>query len=220
MCKRNIDCLPPVQAPTGDQDHRLGVRLTWSWTCDLLVFGMMLQTTEPPGQGSLSSYLRILRAQSLAPSPNSHSFSEFIPSPAFHCHLSANSSQKHTFSPKCSSKLKTCKPNHLFGMTIWVPDRPFRLKMSKTELLIFPASLPHPLPSTHNGPSLTATAFSQWWPLYSPSYSSQNIMRIIFLLIEAKFTENKIHHFNHFKGHYSEVLVHSTVWKHHHNLIP
>ena len=45
MWERNINQLPPIQSPKGS--------LTGDGTHKLLVPGMMLQATEPPGQGRM-----------------------------------------------------------------------------------------------------------------------------------------------------------------------
>ena len=44
--ERNIDWLPPVHTPAGGRIHNLV-----HWTHDLLVHGVTLQPTEPPGEG-------------------------------------------------------------------------------------------------------------------------------------------------------------------------
>ena len=51
LWERNIDQLPPVCTPTGDQTHNLGMCPDQGSDPQLLVHGMMLQPTEPPGQG-------------------------------------------------------------------------------------------------------------------------------------------------------------------------
>ena len=51
MWERNIDQLLPVCAPSGHWTQILGMCPAWNLTCDLLVYGTMLQPTEPPGQG-------------------------------------------------------------------------------------------------------------------------------------------------------------------------
>ena len=43
--RENIDQLTPVHALTGDRTHRL------------LVYGMMLQPTDPPGQGTCEFFI-------------------------------------------------------------------------------------------------------------------------------------------------------------------
>ena len=50
--ERNINWLPSICAPTGDQTYNLGCALTGDQICNFLVYRTMLQPTEPPGQGS------------------------------------------------------------------------------------------------------------------------------------------------------------------------
>ena len=45
--QRDIDWLSSVYSPNGDR------------TCNLLVYGMMSQSTEPPGQGYLSNFRQV-----------------------------------------------------------------------------------------------------------------------------------------------------------------
>ena len=51
MWERNINQLPPVCAPTGDWTYNLGMCPDWESNLQILVYGMMLQPAEPPGQG-------------------------------------------------------------------------------------------------------------------------------------------------------------------------
>ena len=52
MWERNINQLSHVCAPTGDGTCNLGTCPARDRTLNLLVYGTMLQSTEPPGQGS------------------------------------------------------------------------------------------------------------------------------------------------------------------------
>ena len=51
MWERNINWLPPVYTPTGDWTHNQACALTRDQSHSALVYGMMLQPTESPGQG-------------------------------------------------------------------------------------------------------------------------------------------------------------------------
>ena len=61
MCKRNIDLLLLACALTRDQTHTSVCALIWNRTYNLFVHGMMLQPTEPPGQGQISLILMCTR---------------------------------------------------------------------------------------------------------------------------------------------------------------
>ena len=55
--ERNIDQLLPVHTLTGDQTHNNPeCALPTNQTHNLLVYGMMLQPTEPPSQGSVGPF--------------------------------------------------------------------------------------------------------------------------------------------------------------------
>lgn len=58
MHVRNIDQLSIACAPARDQSQSLVCALAGNRTRNLLVFGMMLQTTKPPGQRGLNYNLR------------------------------------------------------------------------------------------------------------------------------------------------------------------
>ena len=53
--KHPISCL--ICTPAGDRICSLGMSLTGNWPCDLLVYGMMLQPTEPHWPGVLFLFL-------------------------------------------------------------------------------------------------------------------------------------------------------------------
>ena len=48
---RKVDWLTPIYSLTRDKTHNLGMCPYWNQTHNLLVYGTMLQPTEPPGQG-------------------------------------------------------------------------------------------------------------------------------------------------------------------------
>ena len=52
--EKNIDWLLPICTPAGDQNHNLVCALTSNRNLNLLVYGTMLQPTQPPDQGYFS----------------------------------------------------------------------------------------------------------------------------------------------------------------------
>ena len=59
MWERIMYWLPPTHAPIRDWTHSLGMCPHWNGTRNVLLYRMMLQPTEPPGQG----YISILQKQ-------------------------------------------------------------------------------------------------------------------------------------------------------------
>ena len=56
MWKRDIDQLPPIGTPTRGGTCNLGMCPDRNQTCNLLVYGKMLQPTDPPGQGMIQHF--------------------------------------------------------------------------------------------------------------------------------------------------------------------
>ena len=54
--RNGADGLFPIPAPTGNGTHNLGMCSEWKSNPQPFGQGMKLQPTEPPGQGSLSSF--------------------------------------------------------------------------------------------------------------------------------------------------------------------
>ena len=61
--ERNISRLPPTGALIRDRTHNLGMCPDLERSCNLLVYGWMLQPTELPGQGKCVCFLKITMHQ-------------------------------------------------------------------------------------------------------------------------------------------------------------